>query len=179
MRKLFAVVMVMALCLLMVQCTKDKQEKSVIPSGNSRPETDSALFEKIILSKGFQYYGGKDSVYPSARESAHKAYFRVRFNQIAQAALSDNGKLPVGGSFPPGSIIVKELHGNQQGTSLQGYAIMEKLPDDINAAKAWVWAEYTSTAKPVGISIAEKGAACVSCHTSNSRDYVRLFNLFP
>src|ERR1700749_5073817 len=123
------------LSLFLIQCTKNKQAAATsTPLITMTPETDSALFAKITTNTGFHYYKNNDWIYHSAPASAHKAFFRVHFNDIAQNALTDNGKLPSGATFPVGSLIVKELHGNALGTKLQCYAIMEKLPDDANSA---------------------------------------------
>lgn len=155
--------------LLLVQCHKEK--------AIANAETDTALFAKAQLLSGFTYYKGTDSIYRSSPQSAHKAFFRVRFNAIAQAALTDHGKLPVGASFPEGSLIVKELQNDSLGTQPAGYAIMEKLAADTNQQQGWVWAEYNLTG--TGYTVGQKGGICTSCHNMNVRDDVRLFNLFP
>ncbi|MCW3122809.1 MAG: hypothetical protein JWQ38_2301, partial [Flavipsychrobacter sp.] len=142
-------------------------------------ETDSALIAKAAALTDVYYYKGNDTVYPSSPASAHNAFFRVRFNMIAKNALTDGGKLPVGGSFPIGALIVKELQLKADGTGLRGFAIMEKSPTDPNAVDGWIWAEYGSTTTPTGISLTGKGSQCVSCHSSSDRDKVRLFSLFP
>ena len=140
-------------------------------------ETDQALFAKATSLNGFTYYKNSDSIYRSSPQSAHVAYFRVRFNAIAQSALNDSGKLPVGTHFPVGSIIVKELHPDSLGLTPAGYAIMEKQPSDTNQNESWLWAEYNHTGS--GNTINNKGAICTSCHSINDRDKIRLFNLFP
>ena len=102
----------------------------------------------------------------------------MRFNSIALSALTDNGKLPAGGSFPTGSLVVKELWRDSLGATLAGYAIMEKLPNDTNQAAGWVWAEVGPTGG--GYMLSSKGDICTGCHgESGNRDYVRLFELFP
>jgi len=86
---LYTIATLCGLSLLLMQCRKTT-------------ETDKALFERSNTTAGFTYYMNNDSVLPSSSPSAHNAYFRVRFNSIAYAALTDNGKLPAGGSFPDG-----------------------------------------------------------------------------
>jgi len=160
--------LIVAINLLLMQCHKDNTITS---------EIDTALFAKAQSLNGFTYYKGTDSIYASSPQSAHKAFFRVRFNATAQAALTDNGKLPAGASFPEGSLIVKELHNDSLGTQLAGYAVMEKLATDTNQQHGWVWAEYKLNG--TGYTLSQKGGICTSCHSTNSRDDVRLFNLFP
>ena len=157
------------LSIFLIQCRKEQSVKVA--------ESDISIFNKASSLNGFTYYKGNDSVYKSSPQSAHVAYFRVRFNTIAKAALSDNGRLPAGSPFPTGSLIVKELHQDSLGNSPSGYAIMEKLPNDTNQAETWVWAEYNLTG--TGYTINKKGAICTGCHSTNDRDKVRLFNLFP
>ncbi|MCW3127247.1 MAG: hypothetical protein JWO03_2905 [Bacteroidetes bacterium] len=140
-------------------------------------ETDAGIFAKSVTKEGFTYYKSDSTIHRSSPQSAHSGFFRVRFNLIAYAALTDNGKLPAGGSFPVHSLVVKELHDDSTGNNPHGYAIMEKLPDDTSAAGGWVWAEYGLTG--TGYTINNKGAICTSCHSTNSRDKVRVFDLFP
>ena len=140
-------------------------------------ETDHALFAKAANRAGFTYYKGDSTIHRSSPLAAHNSFFRVRFNSIALAALTDNGKLPVGGTFPTGSLIVKELQSDSLGTNNYGYAVMEKLPTDSNQHDGWVWAEYDQSVN--GTVVHDKGSICVSCHNVNARDKVRVFNIFP
>ncbi|MBS1686122.1 MAG: cytochrome P460 family protein [Bacteroidetes bacterium] len=166
-RKYFYPVFIFSL-LFLVECRKDTTPPA--------PETDAALFARAT-SGGYTYYKGDASVHHSSPQSAHGGFFRVRFNAIAQAALTDQGKLPTGATFPNGSIIVKELHNDSTGTQLHGYAIMEKLPSDTSQADGWIWAEVNTSG--AGYTINNKGAICTGCHSIDDRDHVRLFDLFP
>jgi hypothetical protein len=140
-------------------------------------ETDKQLFNKANQT-GFTYYKGDSSFLASSSPSAHNAFFRVRFNPTAQAALTDTGKLPIGGAFPEGSVIVKELYNTANG-SLQLLAVMEKAPGNSAAGNGWLWGEYETDGKAV-FSTSKKGDGCTSCHNdAGNRDYVRLFELFP
>lgn len=139
-------------------------------------QADKDLFEEITSITDYTFYKGNDAVLESSAESPHNDYFRVKFNSTANAVLTDDGKLPADGTFPNGSIVIKELYDTQDG-DLKLYAVMKKSADD-NAANGWIWAEY----KPDGstfYSVSEKGGACTSCHSINERDYVRLFEIFP
>lgn len=141
-------------------------------------ETDTALYDRSKSASGFTYYKNSDSIRVSSSPSAHNPYFRVRFNSIAQAALTDNGKLPAGGSFPDGSLIVKELY-DAPGGSLQLLAIMEKTSSNSASGNGYLWAEFDQDGKAV-FSTSKKGNGCISCHSnSGNRDLARLFELFP
>ncbi len=141
-------------------------------------EEDKILFDKAKVATGFTYYKNNSTVLASSPQTAHNAFFRVRFNAIAQAVLTDNGRLPAGGSFPDGSLIVKELYDSQAG-SLQLLAVMEKSTGNSLSGANWLWAEYKSDGA-LGYSISKKGEGCTGCHgTAGNRDYMRLFELFP
>jgi len=108
-------------------------------------------------------------------KGAHVNYIKIRFNTIAAAALDEKGGLPVGESFPEGSLIVKEVMSTSEGEPFL-YAIMLKKLQDANANEGWVWAET----KPDGSVVydpGEKGGACVSCHQIQPhRDFVLVFD---
>ena len=166
--KIVYVIFLSALWLLLMECSKPIHTK---------PESDQDLFSRSSATAGYTYYKGSPVIYRSSPQSAHAGYFRVRFNDIAGAALTDSGRLPVSGAFPSGSLIVKELHQDSTGNNIIGYAVMEKLPDDPAQNNGWVWAEYQNSG--AGYMIGSKGGICVSCHSMNDRDKVRLFDLFP
>jgi hypothetical protein len=165
MKKLIIFSTIAVTVLTLMQCKKQAEGE------------DKVLFEKSNSTSGFVYYKNTDEILNSSQPSAHNKYFRTRFNSIASAALTDNGKLPIGTNFPEGSLVVKELFDSKTG-SLKLIAVMEKLSGNSAAANGWLWAEYTPDGKVV-VSLDEKGKSCVSCHSTNARDYVRLFELFP
>lgn len=166
------------LCILLAQCKQDTPEPDNT-AGGTEAITDQELYDRSIVTAGYNYYKDNDDIIESSPESAHRAFFRVRFNSTASAALTSNGMLPEGETFPEGSLIVKELHRMQDGSDMEGIAVMIKRPDDPNAAaNGWVWAEYFSGASD-GFLVSTKGASCTGCHSTDSRDMVRLFNLFP
>jgi len=138
---------------------------------------DKILFDKSISTSGFTYYKGSDAILPSSNPSAHNPFFRMRYNATALNAMTDNGKLPVGASFPDGSLIVKELYNAQTG-ALKLLAVMEKSSSNSLSAENWLWAEYEPDGK-VAYSIHKKGEGCTGCHSTDARDYNRVFNLFP
>ncbi len=140
-------------------------------------EADKMLFDKSKVTTGFTYYQNNSSVMASSPQSAHNPFFRVRFNAVAWAALTDSGRLPAGGSFPEGSLIVKELYDSQTG-SLKLLAAMEKSTGNSLAGANWLWGEYKDDGS-LGYSVSEKGSGCTGCHASTgNRDYARLFELF-
>lgn len=119
------------------------------------------------------YYQGNDVVLSAAGNSPH-GNFKLLFNQTAWNALDSNGKLPVGNTFPDGSLIVKEVI---KGGSTDLYAIMKKDPTSSLSNLGWLWNEF----KPNGglvIGVSDKGDACVGCHRGNTnRDFTNSFDL--
>jgi len=140
-------------------------------------DLDVELYNESKDAVGFTYYKTDSAIIPSSVASGHPGFFRVRFNAVAQAALTDNGKLPQGESFPNGTLIVKELYESQTG-ALNLLAIMKKDPSNEYSKDGWVWAELRADGGNY-ISAKDKGDACVSCHSINHRDKTRLFDIFP
>ena len=137
--------------------------------------TDTNLFNEISSTSGYTYYVGTPGITPGTGNSPH-GFERVRFNSTAQAALDSTGKLPVGASFPTGSIIVKEIYSSSTG-SINLYAIMKKEPNNSSSGSGYLWAEIKPDAS-VTFSTSKKGDGCISCHSgSANRDLVRTFDL--
>jgi Cytochrome P460 len=139
-------------------------------------DVETMLFSEFSTTTGYTFYKSNATVLSSSPQSAHNHFFRVRFNEIAKNALTDNGKLPVGGTFPEGAIVAKELYDSATG-QLAFYAVMKKATNDSNAGNGWLWAEYNPNGQ-IAYSVTKKGAGCISCHKTNGRDLVRLFDLF-
>ncbi len=167
------VIMFLVFVLFVVSC-KNEEQQSPQPSPVLL-NTDSVLYAKSKEGSTFNWYLQNDSIKRSSPQSPHSKYFRVRFNSIALAALTDNGRLPQNGSFPQGSLIIKELYDSAT-APLKFLAILYKDQSAREQANGWVWLEIKGNGEQY-ISSSEKGAQCVSCH-STGRDQVRLFDLF-
>ena len=147
-------------------CKDDDDDDQPVPSA------DETLFNESSTTSGYSYYQS-GNILPADPNSPHGS-FLLRFNSIAAAALDSTGELPVGGTFPNGSILVKEVY---VGTTLSLYAVMKKDPGSSNSGQGWLWAEYEPDGA-VNISVLDKGNdGCVSCHTAiPNRDLVRTFD---
>lgn len=168
MKKITCLFVLSSFLLLMTQCNKEEEATG----------TDKDLFDEATVTSGFTFYKNNPIVWLSSQQSGHKPYMRVKFNAVAQAALDSTGKLPVGGSFPDGSLIVKELYDSPNG-AIRLLAIMKKSSTDPNAGQGWLWGEYGADGS-VAFSVEKKGSGCISCHgQGDSRDYTRVFGLFP
>jgi hypothetical protein len=136
---------------------------------------EEIIFQSLMSSSDFSWYKSSDKLFRSAPSSAHNAWFRVRYNEIASTALSDSGRLPKTSVFPEGSIVVKELFDEENG-AIKLIAVMEKNERSSNAAEGWNWLEYYPDGT-VFYGLKNKGEGCVSCHADQSRDFNRVFDL--
>ena len=165
MKKYFIIITCFLLILAMSQsCKKD----------STSPENDKALFA-LIGQGGFTYYSGTPGITPGSGNSPH-GFERVRFNSIAQSALDSTGKLPLGHTFPSGSLIVKEIYTSVTG-SINLFAVMKKDPSSSVSGSGYQWAEL-KTDGTASFSTGKKGDGCISCHSgANNRDLIRTFDL--
>lgn len=161
MKKIIATTTILLAVLLMASCKKDKDAE----------DANKALLNEVNAG-GYSYYAS-GNLLSGVSPSPHGS-FKLRLNATAQAALDGTGELPAGGSFPNGSIIVKEIF---SGSSINLLAIMKKDASNSNAGSGWVWAEI----KPNGdvtFGVEKKGDGCISCHSGNpNRDLTRTFDL--
>ena len=89
--------------------------------------------------------------------------FKLRFNNVAFKALTDNGKLPVGVQFPEGSLIIKDIY---KENDLTLYAFMYKK------SGSWLWAEVKPD-KKVQHGVNDNSGVCTGCHSqTGNRDLV-------
>jgi hypothetical protein len=148
---------------------------ALVATGCKHPTTtsdDQAIIDEVMTGT-LLFYQGNDVVLNGAGNSPH-GNFKLLFNQTAWNALDSTGKLPVGGTFPDGSLVVKEII---KGGSTDLYAVMQKKPSSGLSNLGWVWNEF----KPNGglvIGAEDKGSACVGCHRGNTnRDFTNSFDL--
>lgn len=146
-------------------CKKDKEEKE------EAEKTDVTLFSEITIS-GYNNY--KNGALLSAAGNSPHGSFKLRYNSVALSAVDSTGELPVNGTFPDGSILVKDVYSNG---NLSLYAVMKKETSNINAGSGWLWAEYNLDGSTI-YGVENKGAGCIGCHSNNPhRDLVRTYDL--
>jgi hypothetical protein len=137
-----------------------------------KKKTNEKLYEESKASD-LTFYKGKDTIYGAKGGSPH-GNFKLKFNAAAIASFGNDGKLPAGGSFKDGALIVKEVY---SGSELTLYAIMKKDSKSKYAKNGWVWAEYEPNGD-VYYNVSDKGKGCTGCHsTGTSRDFTRSFDL--
>jgi hypothetical protein len=137
-----------------------------------KKKTNEDLFNEASGS-GLSFYKNKDTIYPPKGGSPH-GDFKLKFNGTAKADLDASGKLPAGGSFSKGAMIVKEVYKNGV---LDLIAIMKKDPDSRFASNKWIWAEYAPDGKTI-YDVTKTGDACTGCHLSaGNRDLSLSFDL--
>lgn len=140
--------------------------------GCKKKKTNEALYNASIATD-LSFYKGKDTIYDPKGGSPH-GYFKLKFNQTAINALGADGKLPIGETFPEGSVIVKEIYASG---AISLYAVMKKDRNSKFASHKWVWGEYSPSGKTV-VSVNGEGKECVSCHTNGTtRDLTLSFDL--
>jgi hypothetical protein len=160
MKKIFLFLIALAIA-GMQACTKDKTNSGA----------DNNLFDEISRG-GYVYYRNGEILNPVA-PSPHGA-FRLRFDSVAASALDSDGELMAGGSFPNGSVLVKEV---MNGSSVRLLVVMKKSSNDPNSKRGWVWAEL-NTDGSAEYSVVYKGSSCISCHSETpNRDLTRTFDL--
>lgn len=157
----FVFILVSALAIV-YSCTKDKGRNPDLAF------TDNALRDSCQNAAAFVYYKNDPSVVYSGNNGAHGT-FKLKFNHVAYAQLTDGGKLPVGNVFKDGSMVVKEII---RGGNLVKYAVMFKRKG------FWIWAEWTPDLVK-DLSVNDNSAVCTSCHSqSGNRDLVNAFSFY-
>ena len=155
-----------------------KDEGDQPPAADGTISTDAQLFALITQQQPFGSYAlfpRADSVTSGTLNGshAHQPLVRVSMNATALGALQ-NDTLPVGSSFPDGSIIFKQIMSGGQTTL---YAVIYKDGDNSLAGNGWLWGEY----EPDGdafVSMTARGSGCVGCHALErgpQNDFVRTF----
>jgi len=153
-------VSIILLCVL-ISCTKDQGRNP------SLAYTDFALADSCAQSY-HKYYKNDVTTLLSGAHGPHGT-FKLRFNPIAFKALTDNGKLHLGNSFPEGSLIIKDIY---SGGTLNLYALMYKK------SGTWLWAEIEPGGS-IHHSITSAESICTGCHSqSGNRDFAVSFNFY-
>ena len=160
MRSIYHILFVFIISLAIIySCTKDKGRNPELAY------SDRALRDSCKNEAAFVYYKNDPGVIYPGVNGPHGT-FKLKFNHVAYAQLSDAGKLPVGSKFSDGSMVVKEIMKN--GT-LDKYAVMYKR------AGSWIWAEWTPDLVK-DLSVNGNSNLCTSCHSqSGNRDLVNTF----
>ncbi len=146
---------------------------------NDVSATDILLYELATRPEGFSWYKHADSLFSRSAGSGHsEPFLRTRYNEAAATQLGADGKILTDAVFPEGSLIVKELFTNT--TTIGRYAILYKQQDSPDAdGKGWVWG-YINADGSVAESSANKGNACIGCHSqSGNISYMLMNKYFP
>jgi len=160
--------------LILFACQEDDLAKQ--PPINELTSTDSALWAQTQTPRWLAYRNNT-FVLRSDSTSGHSPYFRLRYNEIAWKAMTDDGKLPIGKAFPEGAMIVKDLYNDSSGGLPVLTAVMKKEQLNPLASGGWLWAEYLPGGADY-VPLVSKGAACISCHSEDpNRDLTRIFDI--
>jgi hypothetical protein len=155
---LFILFITVCIATVLYSCRKDIGKNPLLAF------SDRALFDSAKNENAFVYYQNSATVH-SGTNGPHGS-FKLKFNKIANAALTDNGKLPVGETFPNGSMVVKVVETSGL------YALMYKKEN------SWLWAEFNADGSTY-FSVNKDPSVCTSCHSqSGNRDLVVSFNFY-
>jgi hypothetical protein len=159
MKPLYPIALALVLISILVACTKKVAKNPALAY------SDFALLDSC-LKPNRVYYKNDANTLLSGSAGPHGS-FKLRFNSIASKALTDNGKLPVNGIMPNGSLVVKDIY---SGGSITLYAYMYKL------SGSWLWGEIKPN-KEILFSVNKSSDVCTSCHRqTGNRDLVVSFN---
>jgi hypothetical protein len=145
---------------ILISCTKKVGKDPLLGF------SDFAMLDSINTA-GLYYYKNSSALLSPAGNSPHGSS-KLRFNKIGINALTDGGKLPVGGTMPDGSLVIKDMF---EGNTISIHAFMYKR------AGSWIWGEIKPN-KQVIFSVNRNSSVCTSCHSQGgNRDLVTSFNL--
>ncbi|MES2762682.1 MAG: hypothetical protein V4677_10755 [Bacteroidota bacterium] len=159
--KIIAVICLVVIAMVIsYSCKKDIGQNPLLAF------TDKALLDSAKNTAAFMYYKNNPTAIYSGTNGPHGA-FKLKFNKIANAVLTDAGKLPVGQHFPDGSLVVKEIPSNGI------YALMYKREG------SWIWSEINGDGSVIHSVTKDPSSACVGCHSqTGQRDLVVSFNFY-
>ncbi len=141
--------------------------------------TDKKLLDISKEMSGYVWFKNTDALLNRSASSGHpQPYLKTRYNVIAANKLDASGNVIAASVFDEGSVIVKELYTNN--TTIGRYAILLKDKNNVYAdSKGWVWG-YINSDGSVAESAANKGAACINCHSQTGNiDYLLMNKYFP
>ena len=180
----FSRTVVTAAAVAMAACASDatapeaRDDVATPPTETEAPAalTDGGVFAQAIATGEWVWYRLSADTLSPASDSPHAARLRTRYNPTAAASLDADGKVAEATVFSNGSLIVKEVYGDDG--ALAFVAVMIKAAGDPNAGHGdWLWAEYDANGN-VTQSIAAPEETCHSCHFSGV-DHTRMNDAHP
>ena len=160
----------------LIACERDQEES---PEETETLTTDQFLLAEAEKTEGYVYFNFSDVYLDKSSGSGHsQPHLRTRYNSIAAASLDASGRVKGNATFAEGSIIVKDLLNADKTINL--YAILYKKSDHKDAdEKGWVWG-YVEPSGTIRAGAANKGSACISCHSqSGNIDYMLMNKFYP
>ncbi|MCC6371214.1 MAG: hypothetical protein IT236_09440 [Bacteroidia bacterium] len=155
------ILLISAFAFMLFSCTKKTGKNPQLAY------SDAALVDSC-LNQTHRYYKNDSQTLLAGNKGPHGT-FKLRFNSIAYAALTNNGKLPDKGTMPEGAMVIKDVY---DGTKLSSYAFMYKRNGN------WLWGEANAN-KDITYSVKMDASICTSCHSqAGNRDLVVSFNFY-
>lgn len=152
-----------ALPLALTGCAEDGDGSEAGDDGQARE-----LYDQTIAGDAYKSW----SLFPGASPSLYKSgqhngdFVRSYMNDVAVAALAG-----FDGSFPDGTILVKEQYGDAEGKVLNGHTVMLKIDGYDPAHGDWYWVAYNGKGETT--QFAGKASYCFNCHAgAEANDWV-------
>lgn len=163
MKNVFYVIFSLFFCFVInYSCKKDKGKNPELAY------SDKALLDSCLNEAAFVYYKNDAGAVLSGIHGPHGS-FKLKFNKIATAVLTDAGKIPAGYVFPEGSMVVKQI---MNGNTIVFYAFMYKYNG------SWLWGEAKPNRDLVH-GVNDNASICTSCHQqTGNRDWVTSFHFY-
>jgi hypothetical protein len=156
--------LILILTIILFSCSKR------VGKNPSLAYSDFALLDSCLNTTN-KFYKNNSTRFLTGNPNSNGQHgvFKLRFNSIAYAALTDSGKLPLNVKMPEGALIVKDVYVNGK---LDLYAFMYKY------SGSWLWAEIRPN-KEVIYSVTKTNDICINCHSQQgNRDYLRTFDFY-
>lgn len=136
--------------------------------GDEADGQDRDLYDEAIAGDAYkswaQFPGAPAELLPSGQHNGD--FVRSYMNDVAVAAIAN-----FDGTFPDGTIFVKEQYGDAAGTVKTGHTVMLKLDGYDSAKGDWYWVAYDAKGK----TTVHNGMApyCSDCHAAaKANDWV-------
>ena len=129
---------------------------------------DRDLYDEAIAGDAYKSWSQFPGASPDLNLSGqhNNTFVRSFMNDIAVAAIAD-----FDGTFPEGTILVKEQYEDAEGKVLSGHTVMLKIDGYDSAHGDWYWVAYNAK----GEATVHNGMApyCSDCHTAaKANDWV-------
>lgn len=145
-------------------CTKDVGVNPLLDKNLGYSDKD--LYDTCKNESAFSYYkGNSNDIASDPQYGSPHGNFKLKFNKVATAALDASGKLPTGGTFPNGAMVLKQT------TSGKFFFAYKR-------SGSWLWGANFQQSGVVEQSVQSEPSYCLSCHNFGGRDKIFSFDFY-